>query len=247
MSEPSMIDREVRVLHDLARQAAEEAAGESKLAGELTAKGYAIEVEYQSSRRDLEQKHAQGRAQMSRGQIEAERASLKAESETERAKIQAEYEAAVKAYRSKYANESAKAKKNVEEARWQANAVHESGRESAKKHHEQAQRTLANDIQARLVLETEANGLFAGYKKYISASPDATLPAEDVDPAIDPRPLLQASIQTLDAHLTAFHKLRSLKVLRLDSFLFLTVFLILGLGTPAAFLIGWPVGAIAGG
>ena len=44
MSEPSLIEREVKVLRDLERTASERAAGEAKLTGELASRGVAIEA-----------------------------------------------------------------------------------------------------------------------------------------------------------------------------------------------------------
>ena len=59
MSEPSLIEREAKVLEDLAQGATERAAGEAKLTGELATRGVTIESEYRSARRALEQKIAQ--------------------------------------------------------------------------------------------------------------------------------------------------------------------------------------------
>ncbi len=243
MSEPSLIEREIKVIHDLARQATERAGGEQRLTGELATRASAIEAEYQAARHDLETKAQKTRRDAEKAH-ETEKAVLIAEATAERETIQKQYEGVARTIRQRHAAEIAKAKSNLDEARWQAAAVYESGRESAKKHNEQTQRSLVDNIQARLLVESEAQGLLETYRKYIRPAPEIAPNADD--PADDPRPPLRETITAIDTHVLAIHGLTSLKILRLDTYSFLVVFLAIAFGIPGALLISWPLGAIAG-
>ncbi len=250
MSEPSLIDREIRLLHDLARHATDRAGGERKLNGDLAARGLAIESEYQAARRAIEEKAAKARRELERGR-EAAIQALASEVEVERAKIQKEYEAAAKAIKQRYQAETSKAKSGVEESRWQANAVYESGREAAKKDHEAAQRALAADRQALDVVVEAANHLLEVHRRHVAAVPAVapgpeSLASEVAAPDADPRTRLREAIREIEAHVQGLLRLNSLKFLRIDAFAFFCAFTCLGLVVPGWLLIGWPAGAIAG-
>lgn len=248
MSESSLIEREIKVLQDLSRNAAERAAGEAKLTGELAARTAAIDAEHQTARKDIIARAQKTLRDLERV-AEAEKAAIVKESQTQTAKIQAEYETVVKTFKQQYITEIAKSKKNFDETKWQSDAVRESGRESAKKAHELDQRAHANEVQARTLVETEANGLLDQYRKYIvqpTAAPEAV--EQPAPPAgVDPRPDMQESIKTIDDHINAIYKLNTLKTLRIDTFIFLTVFLIGGMAALGWFQFGYPIGVIAGG
>jgi len=246
MSEPSLIDREIKILCDLTRQAAERASGESTLTGEFAARSVAIESEYQSARRELESKARKARREIERS-IETEKASVVAETQSDREKIQKEYEAVAKSIKQKYQAELAKAQAKLEETRWQATAVYESGRESAKKNNEEAQRSLAADIQTRLALEAEGQALLESHRKLIRPGAHASTLEQEPDLEIDPRPAWQDAIRAIDSHVIAFHSLTSIKILRLDAFLFITVIAIAAFAFPGTLWLGWPNGAILGG
>ncbi len=245
MSEPPLIERELTILARLASQAEERAAGEAKHAGDLATKGTAIESEGQTARADLDAKARRALREIERAS-EEERQSLKAESDVQREAIQKDHDSAVKTYKARYQAESQKAKADLEEARWQATAVFESGMESAKKAAEAAQRTLTDVIQTRLAIEAEANALLTTYRRYVGSGEMPPMTTESTtEAATDPRPGLEASICRMDEHVIAIHKLKSLKVLRLDTFAFIAVFTTVALGVPASLKFGWPGGAIA--
>jgi S-DNA-T family DNA segregation ATPase FtsK/SpoIIIE len=264
MSEPSLIEREVQVLQDLEKQAAERAAGEARYTGELAARTEAIESEYRTARRTLEQKIAQALKGI-QATGENERAALKAQGDADRIKLQKEYETATATAKQKQRSDVSKAKKAFEDTRWQANAVHESGRESVKKHNEQATRELAIDEKTRSDIDAEANGLLDRYKRLIdpNAAPaqlaesaivappgsDTETPEGEAPVVTGPRAQLQESIRAIDAHIVALHKLASLKMIRIDTFAFLAIFLIGGLAAAGAFAtpLGTMVGGIVGG
>jgi S-DNA-T family DNA segregation ATPase FtsK/SpoIIIE len=244
MSEPSLNAREIKILHDIASLAAERAAGESRQSGELASRAAAIEAEYQTAKSELETKAKKAIRELDRAS-ETEIASITAESRAEREKIQKEYETATKTIRQRHAAETSKAKTHLEEARWQATAVHESGSESARKNRELAGRTLATNIETRIQVEEEAKALLDAYRKYVRPKNEAVIEAVEIT-ADDPRPAHQDTIREIDDHVLAIHGLNSLKILRIDTFVFLVVFLIAALAIPGALFIGWPVGAIAG-
>ena len=246
MSERSLIDREIQVLHDLTAQAAKRAAGENTLANELATKATKIESEYQTNRRDLEIQAQKARRDIEKSTA-SQRNSLTAEFVSETEKIQKEYDTVIKTIKQRYQADITKGKKNLEDTKWQATAIFESGRESAKKNYELAQRTLANDIQTRLVVEAEAKDLLEHYRKLFSTHAFPTPEDQEIDEYVDPRPLLTDSIKAIDAHVLAIHHLPSLKVLRLDTFLFIAVFSIAGLTVAGGFWLGWPIGGVAGG
>jgi DNA segregation ATPase FtsK/SpoIIIE, S-DNA-T family len=242
MPGPSLVQRQVDALKDLARVAVERATRETKIELEFAKDKATAERQYQSARqgivrrRDMQVQAIEGEIGTIRGTLDqAYQASL-ADAKTER-------DLKIAHAKKRLQVETDAAETALEEAGWEAGALYDANIDKVNKKTEKFKARL-NDSLAHFDAIKEAASIYVeSYKKFIILDPDR--PAPEIDEAEGPIVKLDAATNRIIENYESAAKLKILPVVKLDFFIFLCVVLFAILAIGLGLVLGWMIGPIA--
>jgi ABC-type multidrug transport system fused ATPase/permease subunit len=241
MPGPSLIQRQVEALKELARLAEDRAQREFKIEAEAKKATAVAERTYQTAR--------QGAVRQRELQIEAVEKAIQ---ET-RTRLEAQYNHATLAAKTERDQKIAHAKKRhqveteaaetaLEEAGWETGAVHDANMDKVRRKHEQFQRRLQESLATLEEVRHAADTFLASYARYISLPPEGD--EESLESNQDPIPKLDDAIVRIGENYVGATQIGILPLVKLDFFIFLCVVLFLVVLIAVGLVLGnWMIAA----
>jgi DNA segregation ATPase FtsK/SpoIIIE, S-DNA-T family len=240
MPGPSLVQRQVDALKDLARLASERATRETKTDLDFAKDKALAERQYQSARQGIVR-----RKDMQVQAIESEIGSIRTvldqtyQAEVAQAKTDRDQKLAHAKKRCQVETEAAETA--LEEAGWEAGALFDANMDKVNRKTEQFKARL-NDSLAHFDAIKEAATLYVDtYKKYIILDPDR--PAPEIGETEGPIPKLDEATNRIIESYEGVTKLKILTIVKLDFFIFLCVVLFIALTIGLGLVLGWAIGA----
>jgi DNA segregation ATPase FtsK/SpoIIIE, S-DNA-T family len=239
MPGPSLIQRQVDALKDLARVAVERATRETKTDAEFAKEKALAERQYQSARQGIVRRRDM--------QVQA----IEAEIGTKRTSLDSAYQAAIADAKTNRDKTIAHAKKRhqveteaadtaLEEAGWETGAVYDANIDKVNRKTEQFKARL-NDSLGHFDAIKEAATLYVEtYKKYIILDPDR--PPPEIGEAEGPIVKLDEATNRIIENYESATKLGILTFVKLDFFIFLCVVAFVALAIGLGLVLGWMIG-----
>jgi len=242
MPGPSLTQRQVDALKDLARLAGDRAGRETKTDADFAKEKAVADRTYQSARqgavrrRDLQVQATEAEVEQARTALDQAYQAAVASAKTDRDKK-------ISHAKKRFEVESEAAGQQLEEAGWEAGAVFDANVDKVGKKTEQFKRRLEESLAAFDEVRAVAGNYVETYKKFIIL--DAERPEPELGPNDNPIDKLDAAThQVADGYLVA-SKLKILPVVKLDFFIFLCVVLFLALAIGLGLVLGWMIGPAA--
>ena len=235
----SLIQRQVDALKDLARQAADRAARETKIDVDFAKEKAAAERQYQSTRQGVVRRRDLA-VQAVEGEIGAIRTGLDQSYQSAIAGAKSDRDQKVSHAKKRFQVESEAAETALEEAGWEIGAVYDANLDKVNKKHEQIKARL-NESLAHFDEIKEAATLYVNtYKNYIVVDPDHAPP--EIGEAEGPITKLDEATSRIVENYEAATRLKILPIVKLDFFIFLCVVLFLVLTIALGLILGWLIG-----
>ena len=242
MPGPSLVQRQVDALKELARLAVERATRETKTEAEFAKDKAAAERQYQSARQGIVRRRDM-QVQEIEGAIGTTRASLDQAYQAAIASAKTERDQKIAHSKKRFQVESEAADTALEEAGWETGAVFDANLDKVNKKTEQFKRRLEESLIAFDEVKAAAAVYVDTYKKYIVVDPDR--PPPEIAEAEGPIPKLDEAVHRIAENYLGATKLKILPIVKLDFFIFLCVVLFLALAIGLGLLVGWTIGPIA--
>ncbi len=244
MPGPSLIQRQVDALKDLARLAVARAGRETKTDADHAKEKSSAERLYQSARQGaVKRQELQVRA--IEDEITARRDSLQARYSRATADAKSERDQKIAHAKKRFQVESEAADTQLEEAGWEAGAVYDANLDKVNKKADQFKRRLDGSLAHLADVRGAADVYLANYRRYIvTGAESAADPAAEAND--DPIAGLDRATDRIAETYLGASKLKILPVVKLDFFVFLCVVLFLMVAGVVGFLAGWMIGLGAG-
>jgi S-DNA-T family DNA segregation ATPase FtsK/SpoIIIE len=242
MPGPSLVNRQVDALKDLARVATERATRETKIELDFAKEKAAAERLYQSARQGIVRRRDM-QVQAIEGEIGTVRTALDQAYQKSLAEAKTERDQKIAHAKKRLQTETDAAETALEEAGWEAGALYDANIDKVNKKTEKFKLRL-NESLAHFDAIKEAATLYVeSYKKFIILDPDR--PPPEIDEAEGPIVKLDAATNRIIENYEAATKLKILPVVKLDFFIFLCVVVFVALSIGLGLVLGWMIGPIA--
>ncbi len=239
MPGPSLVQRQVEALKDLARLAVERAGRETKTDADFAKEKAVAERQYQSSRQGI----------VKRRDLQVQ--TIESEIGTRRTALDAAYQAGVAGAKTERDQKIAHAKKRhqveteaadtaLEEAGWETGAVFDANMDKVNKKTEQFKARLNESLIHFDEIKAAASLYVETYKKYIIVDPDR--PPPEIGEAEGPIGKLDEATNRIIENYEAATQLKILPIVKLDFFIFLCVVLFIALTIGLGLVLGWMIG-----
>ncbi len=239
MPGPSLVQRQVDALKDLARLALERATRQTKTDADFAKEKAAAERQYQSARQGIVRRRDM--------QVQA----IETDIGTKRQALDTAYQEGVAGAKTDRDQKIAHAKKRhqveteaadtaLEEAGWETGAVFDANIDKVNKKTEQFKARLKESLDHFDAIK-EAASLYVGtYKKYIIVDPDR--PPPEIAESEGPIKKLDEAVNRIIDNYESATKLKILTFVKLDFFIFLCVVAFAVLAIGLGLVLGWTLG-----
>ena len=240
MPGPSLIQRQVDALKDLARLAVERATRETKTEAEFNKDKAAADRQYQAARQGIVRRRDM-EVQAIEGEIGTIRTALDQAYQAAVAGAKTDRDQKIAHAKKRYQVESEAADTALEESGWEAGALFDANMDKVNKKTEQFKRRLEDSLVAFDEVKAASTLYVDTYKKFIVVDPDR--PPPEIGEAEGPIPKLDEAVHRIAESYVVASKLKILPIVKLDFFIFLCVVLFLVLTIAIGLVAGWAIGA----
>ena len=243
MTGPSPTQRQAAAFSDLARLSVERATREAKTDSDYAKDKSAAERQYQATRTGAT-KRLDAQVSTIEGEITTLRDALQNRYTEATAAAKTDRDAVIAHAKKRYKVESEAATTTLEEAGWEAGAVHDANLDKVNKKVDQMQRRLDESLHHLADARAAADIYLASYRKYISIPP--VEPEPEPGPGEDPIARLDEATNRIGENYFGATSLKILPIVKLDFYIFLCVVVFLAVTIGVGFAAGWVVGPIVG-
>jgi DNA segregation ATPase FtsK/SpoIIIE-like protein len=239
MPGPSLVQRQVDALKDLARSAVDRATRQTKTDADFAKEKALAERQYQTARQGIVRRRDM--------QVQA----IESDIGTKRTALDAAYQAGVAAAKTERDQKIAHAKKRhqveteaadtaLEEAGWETGAVFDANLDKVNKKTEQFKARLNESLGHFDAIKEAATLYVETYKNYIILDPDR--PPPEIGESEGPIVKLDEATNRIIDNYEAATKLGILTIVKLDFFIFLCVVSFAALAIGLGLVLGWVIG-----
>ena len=243
MTGPSPTQRQAAAFSDLARLSVERASREAKTDSDFAKDKSAADRQYQATRTGAT-KRLDAQVNSIESEITTLRDALQNRYTEETAAAKTDRDAVIAHAKKRFKVESEAATTTLEEAGWEAGAVHDANLDKVNKKVDQMGRRLDESLHHLADARAAADIYLASYRRYISIPP--VEPEPEPGPGEDPIARLDEATNRIGENYFGAKSLKILPIVKLDFYIFLCVVAFLAVTIGVGFAAGWVIGPIVG-